>query len=73
MLKTGASKSKGRNNLILPDVDDLLGLRQIDKTTGKGMAWIVLDDKNPSYDFDTVKGMIFSKPSKNVLVCDTMN
>lgn len=38
MLKTGASKSKGRNNLILPDVDGLLGLRQIDKTTGKGMA-----------------------------------
>lgn len=68
-----ASKSRGVYNLVLTDVDGRVGLKQIDKTTGKEMAGIVLDDKNPTYDFDPVKGMIFYKPSKNEVVCYTMN
>ena len=68
-----ASKSKGMYNLILTDVDGRVGLKQIDKTTGKEMAAIVLDDKNPTYDFDPVKGIIFYKPSKSEVYCYAMN
>ncbi len=67
-----ASKSKGNYNLILTDVDGNVGLRQIDKATGKEMSNIVLNDKNPVYEFDPVQGTIFYKPSKKEVHCFVM-
>lgn len=57
----------------LMKMDSRVGLKQIDKTTGKEMAGIVLGDKNLTYDFDPMIGMIFYKLSKNEVVCYTMN
>lgn len=67
-----ASKSKGNYNLVLTDVDGNVGLRQIDKATGKEMSSIVLNDKNPVYEFDPVQGTIFYKPSKKEVHCFVM-
>jgi outer membrane protein assembly factor BamB len=68
-----ASKARGDYNLILTDVDGNIGLRQIDRATGKEMGNFVLNDKNPVYEFDPVQGTIFYKPSKKEVFCYTMN
>ena len=67
-----SSKSKGNYNLILTDVDGNIGLCQIDKATGKEMSNIVLNDKNPVYEFDPIQGTIFYKPSKKEVHCFVM-
>jgi outer membrane protein assembly factor BamB len=64
-----ASKSKGDYSLVLTDVNGDVGLKKIDKMTGKELGSIVLKDKNPVYDFDPVNGTLFYKPSKKEVIC----
>lgn len=64
-----ASKSKGKFNFILTDMDGGNGLVRVDKVSGNETGSIVLNDKEPVYDSDPENGMIFYKPSKKEVYC----
>jgi len=68
-----ATKATKNNAFILTKLSGGVGLVNVDKSTGKKVAEIVLNNKKPEYEIDDVEGLLYYKSNGSTIHCFKLN